>query len=234
MTLLSIIIPAYNEASRIGATLRQAIKFVRGHRLTSEVIVVDDGSKDRTAEIVKGFKGVRLIRQPQNRGKGAAVRTGMFAAKGGLRLFSDADFSTPIEELPRFIEAAKDADVIIASREIPGAVLAVPQSLPRRMLGRFFSFSVRAILWMPFIDTQCGFKLFTARAAEILFKKQRLDGFAFDVELLFLARKHGLRVKELPVTWTNAAGSKVRWRDPFKMLGQVLKIRLNSWAGKYA
>ncbi|MBI4145214.1 glycosyltransferase family 2 protein [Candidatus Woesearchaeota archaeon] len=229
-----MVIPAYNEEVRIGATLQHVRTFLKEQTWTSEIIVVDDGSKDKTAEIVNAFPEVKLVRQLPNKGKGAAVRKGMLAASGALRLFSDADLSTPIEELPRFIEAAKQADIVIASREIPEAVLAVPQSLPRRVLGRLFSFSVRAILWIPFIDTQCGFKLFTEKAAKTLFTLQRLDGFAFDVELLFLARKNGLRVKELPVTWTNVAGSKVRWRDPFRMLGQVIKIRLNSWAGKYA
>ncbi|HEX7842215.1 MAG TPA: dolichyl-phosphate beta-glucosyltransferase [Kofleriaceae bacterium] len=229
---LSIIIPAYNEERRIGATLERVTRYLDARRNGYELIVVDDGSRDATRETVARVTGdhpcVRLLAMPQNAGKGAAVRTGVLASRGGAVLFSDADLSTPIEELERLEAAlAEGADVAIGSRAAPGEVLR-RQPLLRRLQGRGFHLAVRALgfrVVAAIRDTQCGFKLFRGPVARVLFRELTLTGFAFDVELLELAHRR-FELREVPVAWNHADGSKVRpGIDAARMLRDLVRIR---------
>lgn len=231
---LSLIIPAYNEAGRIGRTLQAVLAYLRQQPYESELIVVDDGSTDGTAELVRcTAPEVLLVQLPRNRGKGAAVRQGMLAARGRYRVFTDADLSTPIEELARMLECLeRGADVCVGSRELDPSTVRRPQPAYRRWMGRLFR---RLVQWLVFRefpqlraieDTQCGFKGFRAEAAERLFRCARLDGFGFDVELLYLAARFGLRIVQIPVLWYNDPHSRVRLlRDPLRMLIEVARIR---------
>ena len=208
---LSVVIPAFNEEARLPTTLERILPYLRGRGETFEVVVVDDGSKDRTAEIAAAAAPeVRVIKNPGNRGKGYSVRNGMLSACGAFRLMCDADLSTPIEELERLKAAlGPDGGVAIASRALAGANLEKRQSAAREGSGRFFNLLVR-ILHLPDIhDTQCGFKLFSKAAAEAAFRESRLDGFAFDVEALVRARRAGFVIREVPVTWRNDEQSRV-------------------------
>lgn len=235
---LSIVIPAYNEQARIAVTLARTVAHVRTRYEDAELIVVDDGSTDDTPIIVDqvfGGTGVKLLRQPRNFGKGAAVRRGMLAARGAYRLFMDADLSTPIEELETLMTYARGGcDVVIGSRGLADSDIRIRQPRLREWMGRTFN---RAIvkgafkhIGHDFEDTQCGFKLFASRAAEKLFSAQTLDGFAFDVEVLLLALEGGFRVKEIPVEWSHAPNSKVSpVYDAPKMLGDVVKLRMARW-----
>ncbi len=234
---LSVVIPAFNEEQRIADSLRAITHFLDGEADPYEVIVVDDGSTDSTSSIVerlqKMHRSIRLIRI-EHAGKGWAVRTGMLNAQGRLRYMCDTDLSTPIEELPRFLEeAAKGCEVALGSREAKGA-RRIDEPWRRHFLGRVFNKIVQLIVSLGIDDTQCGFKLFSARAADTLFARQTLPGFGFDVEILFLARRVGLSLSEVPVTWHYKTGSKVHpLRDSLRMLRDVLKIRWNSWSGQY-
>ncbi len=227
---LSVVIPAYNEEERIVATLRSVCDYLKVRRIRAEVIVVDDGSSDGTADLVEELartrKEVRLLRQPRNLGKGAAVRAGMLAARGAWRMFSDADGSTPVEELERLLEAAaRGAPISIGSRAITSADTHTERHLGRAVVGRIFAFLVNLWVVPGIADTQCGFKLFDRQSAEWLFPRQRLDRFAFDVEILYLARQKGLAVTEVPVNWSKVAGSKVDLiRDSSEMLWAILKL----------
>ena len=208
---LSVVIPAFDEEKRLPGTLAAILPFLRSRGETFEVVVVDDGSTDGTADAArKGGPEVRLLQNPGNRGKGYSVRNGMLNAGGAWRLMSDADLSTPIEELDRLKAALADgAEVAIASRAVSGANLEKRQSIMRETSGRFFNVIVR-VLHLPGIkDTQCGFKLFSAAAAEAAFRESKLDGFAFDVEALVLAHRAGFRIREVPVTWRNDEQSRV-------------------------
>lgn len=223
---ISIILPCFNEEKRIGKTLRQIISHCKKRRYTYEIIVVDDGSNDGTRRIVSSFhdKSIRLTKKRENRGKGYSVRQGALMAKNDLILFSDADMSTPISELEKFIPLARQFDIIIGTRT-DMKKLKVRQPIYREMMGRTFSLLKRAIVGLRFQDTQCGFKLFGKKAVP-LFRKQRIDHFAFDVELLYLARRANLRVKEVPVVWINDARSTVDpLVDSIKMLKDLVKIR---------
>lgn len=236
MVRLSLVIPAYNEAQRIAPTLRQCETYLALQPYSSEVTVVDDGSVDGTADLVaREFPEVRLLRHGANQGKGAAVRTGMRASTGAYRLFLDADGSTPIEELDKvwpLFEAG--ADVVIGSRGLPASDVRIRQHPVRESMGRLFNVLVRALLREQAMDTQCGFKVFTGTSAEVLFGRQRLDGFSFDAELLYLARKHRFRVVELPVIWLNSPKSRVHILfDSLAMLRDLFRIRLNDLAGRY-
>lgn len=229
---LSVVIPAYNEEERLPVFLEQVIQFASSLKHRAEVLVVDDGSTDKTAEFVeavaKKHPVVRLIQQPKNQGKGAAVKTGMIAAKGEYLLFADADGATPIEELNVLLPMMeKGADVVIASRKL--AQEAVKRSYLRSMMGAAF-YRLTNLLAVPGItDTQCGFKLFHHRAAEHLFPRLRETGWAFDVEVLFLAQKLGMTIKEVPVQWTAISGSKVNLvKDTIKMGLALLRIRKRS------
>ena len=208
---LSVIIPAFNEESRLPGTLATILAFLRSRRESFEVLVVDDGSKDATASVAEGAgPEVRVLKNPRNRGKGYSVRNGMLNARGAWRLMSDADLSTPIEELDSLRSALRDgAEIAIASRAVRGANVEKRQSLMRESSGRFFNLIVRSSLLPGIKDTQCGFKLFSAAAAAAAFKGGRLDGFAFDVEALVLAHRAGFAILEVPVTWRNDEQSRV-------------------------
>jgi dolichyl-phosphate beta-glucosyltransferase len=240
---LSIVIPAYNEERRLGPTLDAVLDYLdagdAGAPESIEVLVVDDGSKDGTAALVRERaerdRRTRLLSLPQNRGKGAAVRSGFLASRGALVLFSDADNSTPIAEiakLRRAIEAG--ADVAIGSRGLPDSDVRVTQHALRRRMGMTFNTLVRFLGGLEVRDSQCGFKLFRRDRALAVFERQRLDGFAFDVEILFIARRMGLRIVEVPVTWINSPDSRVNiWLDPALMLRDLVLVRWNALLGRY-
>ncbi|WP_376791947.1 dolichyl-phosphate beta-glucosyltransferase [Thermoflexus sp.] len=234
---LSIIIPAHNEERRLPQTLGQIDRFLQGWRQPAEVIVVENGSTDRTADIVEAFARdhpyVRLIQTPR-RGKGLAVRLGMLAARGRYRYICDADLSTPIEEVVKFLPPQLEGfDVAIGSREVAGA-RRIGEPLYRHVIGRLFNAIVRALAVPGFQDTQCGFKMFRAEVAEDLFRVQRLDGMSFDVEVLFIARMRRYRIVEVPVTWYFNPESRVRlFRDSLNMFRELLMIRWNAWKGYY-
>jgi len=229
---LSIVIPAYNEAKRIGSTLEKVLDYFRGQNASFEIIVVDDGSKDKTDGIVRGFSKnypeVKILRHRTNLGKGAAVKTGVFEAKGDYILFSDADLSTPIEEIEKLLLELKEKryDIAIGSRGVPGSKIVVSQPWYRQWVGKFFPLLVHFLIFKDIRDTQCGFKLFKEDVARELFSSQKIRGFSFDVEIIYLAKRRGCRVKEVPVVWCNSRESRVRiLRDSFLMLKDLLRIR---------
>jgi glycosyltransferase involved in cell wall biosynthesis len=230
---LSVVIPAYNESHRLLDTLRRCTAALDRHAPSWEIIVVDDGSTDDTRQIVTraatADSRVQLIAAPHG-GKGAAVRRGMVAARGQWRFFADADLSMDLDLLPRFFE--ERADVAIASREAPGA-RRVGEPLARHLIGRLFNLGVRVAAVPGIQDTQCGYKLFSAHATEQLFTTGRLNGFAFDVELLYLARRAGLRIREVPITWYHRPGSRVRLGTGLAAFVQILQIRWNDLLGRY-
>lgn len=222
--MLSVVIPAYNEDHRLGPTLEQVLAFLDARGGDYEVLVVDDGSTDETAALAESY-GVKVLRQPDNRGKGAAVRAGMLAAAGDPILFSDADLATPIEELAKLEAAlAAGADIAIASRAVEGADIRTRQHVLRELSGRFFNLLVRATGAGPFLDTQCGFKLFSRAAARDVFSRAQVDGFAFDVEALLLARGR-YRVVEVPVAWHHVEESKVSGFAGAKAFLDMLTLR---------
>jgi dolichyl-phosphate beta-glucosyltransferase len=236
---LSVVIPAYNEERRIGPTLEAVLAYLAGRPQTFEVLVVDDHSQDRTAEIVDAAAAreprLRRFLTDRGKGKGAAVRAGMLAARGGAVLFSDADLSTPIEEVAKLLESLeKGYDIAIASRALPESVLPVRQPLYREAMGRVFNLIIQALALPGIHDSQCGFKLFRRGVIRPLFGQQTIDGWAFDVEILFLARKYGFRIKEAPVVWVNSPDSHVDpIRDSLRMLREVGRVRLTDWLGRY-
>jgi glycosyltransferase involved in cell wall biosynthesis len=234
---LSIVVPAFNEEARIAKTIAAVIGEIDRLAVTGELLVVDDGSTDRTASIVETASAadarVRLIRAA-HAGKGATVRRGMRAAHGERRFLADADLSTPIAEITRFLDAMErtGADLVIGSREADGAArLGEPWS--RHIIGRAFNWAVKLLVLSGINDTQCGFKLFSARAADTLFASQRLDGFGFDVEILFLARRAGFDIREIPVTWVYARDSKVGVASGARGFVDILAVRLNQLRGLY-
>lgn len=234
MPFLSLIIPAYNEEQRLRRTLTQIQAFLSEQPYESEVLVVENGSQDRTAAVAEDFAPeVRLLREPK-RGKGLAVRRGMMEASGDFRFICDADLSMPIEEVIRFLPPKlDDYDIAIASREVPGAV-RYNEPAYRHWIGRTFNLLVRTMAVPGFQDTQCGFKCFTAEAAEALFPMQRIDGWTFDVELLYVALRLGYRVKEVPINWYYFPGSRVRIvQDSWLMLTDLFRIRRNWRRGLY-
>ena len=227
----SIVIPAYNEEERLGPTLDRVLAFARGNGWRAEIIVVNDGSRDRTAEIVRSYERntgiVRLLENPGNRGKGYSVRHGVLNATGEFILFTDADMSSPIEEAPKLLQAlAGGADIAIGSRWARSELQTRRQSLARQFLGRVFNLLLRLLLRLDFKDTQCGFKAFRLDVCRPILEEARINGFAFDVELLFLAHCAGLRIQEIPVRWNHAEGSKVSFfKDSLRMLREVLALR---------
>jgi dolichyl-phosphate beta-glucosyltransferase len=231
---LSVVIPAFNEEGRLPESLARVLAYLERRGDPFEILVVDDGSKDRTVERALAVSpSVVVVRNPQNRGKGHAVRRGMLLARGRRRLMTDADLSTPIEELERLLSRMDEgADVVIGSRALPGARIEVHQPRYRESLGRLFNLLVRWLVVPGLHDTQCGFKLFTEQAARV-FEVVRLDGFCFDVEALFVARRRGLRIAELPVTWRNDAATRVTTLRGALAFGDLLRIRWNAWRGRY-
>ena len=230
---LSVIIPAYNEENRLGPTLVRIKEYLGQQDYTSEIVVVDNASKDRTIEVAKAA-GVDVIEEPR-RGKGAAVRTGMLAAKGELVLFSDADLSTPIEEIEQLLAALESGhDVAIASRALPDSKLVKRQPWYREMVGRLGNLLVRLMAVHGIADTQCGFKLFPREIAQRVFPAQRLTGAAFDVEVLFIVQHMGGKIAEVPVTWIDSPDTRFnRVRDSLDALKDLVRIRMNWLLGRY-
>lgn len=227
---LSVVIPAYNEEKRLPQTLDAVMSFLKKQPYASEVIVSDDGSEDRTVHLARACLGEfphQVLTVLQNRGKGHAVRQGMLAASGDYILFTDADLSTPIEEVSRFLALLeKDQDVVIGSRALPDSQVEVRQNFLRETMGKVFNWVAQRWTFKGIHDSQCGFKCFRREAAQKLFALQKLDGFSFDVEVVYLAQKLGFRLQELPVIWRNSAQSRVQvLSDPFRMFLDVLKIR---------
>jgi dolichyl-phosphate beta-glucosyltransferase len=227
---LSVIVPAFDEEMRLLPTLRRLEEWLAVWGRSWEVIVVDDGSRDRTAEVAEDFAvdrpAFRVLRLGRNRGKGAAVRAGFRESRGDLVLFTDADLSTPIEELDRMVgELDRGQDFVLASRALPDSNVEIHQAWYRERMGKTFNGFVRLATGIPIRDTQCGFKLLRGEDARALAKEMREDGFAFDVELVLLARRRGMRLREFPVTWRNDAGSRVSpVRDSVRMLASLGRI----------
>ena len=239
---LSIIIPAYNEAVRLGKTLETVMDYMRRHHPQGELIVVDDGSSDETAMLARQLLAGRdplrtsVISYKSNLGKGRAVRLGLLAARGEIALFSDADLSTPITEAPKLFEPIlnNESDVTFGSRALDRSLIGVHQSWRREQGGRVFNLAVRLATGLPFWDTQCGFKAFKMSVCRPLIKAATVDRFGFDVELLYLAYRAGLRLREVPVRWDHNEGSKISlFSDSFKMLGEVGLIRQQARRGVY-
>lgn len=236
---LSIIIPAYNEGSRIGPTIRDIVGYCRTGQRAFELILVDDGSRDDTSSVVRllshEFPELRLIRLAANHGKGYAVRTGVLNAIGRIVLFADADGATPIGEIERLETAlAEGADVAVGSRALRAEGVQVHAKMYRHLIGRTFHHLVERLAVAGVKDTQCGFKLFRSSVAHDLFSRLRINGFTFDVELLVMARRRGYRVAEVPVNWTHKPGSKVRLTsDSLRMAADLLRIRALWLRGEY-
>ena len=229
----SIVIPCFNEEGRVSETLRVTIEYLAANAPESELIVVNDGSTDATGIIARKILSetriaTRLLENFPNRGKGAAVRTGLLAAREPIGLFSDADLSTPIEETPKLIEpiANGEVDIAFGSRALDRSLIGIHQPWWREQGGRVFNLLVRLATGLPFWDTQCGFKAFRLDVCRPILESARINGFAFDVELLFLAHRRGLRIREIPVRWNHAEGSKVSFfRDSLRMLREVITLR---------
>jgi len=237
---LSIIIPAFNEEKRLGSTLDKVRSYLSKQPFSAEVIVVDDGSRDGTAALVRKLQGewsaLKLIENGINQGKGFSVTAGVLVSQGDRILFSDADLSTPIEEYERLGRALNGPlSIAIASRALDGADVQVHQAWYRETMGKTFNKIVKLLAGLPFEDTQCGFKLFTAPAARMIFPKLRTRHFAFDVEVLFIARRSSIPVREVPVRWANDPASRVDpLRDSSRMLLDVIRIRWNDLQGVYS
>jgi dolichyl-phosphate beta-glucosyltransferase len=235
----SIVIPAYNEGKRLGATLEKVLGYLRGQRWNAEVIVVNDGSHDNTAELVRELAEkdprLRLVENPGNRGKGYSVRNGMLNALGDVVVFSDADLSSPIEEMPKLLAAlAAGADIAIGSRWLRAELQTQRQSLHRQLFGRVFNLLNRMILGLRFKDTQCGFKAFTRRAAQTILPLQRIERWGFDPEILFLARKFGFQVEEVAVLWGHSGDTRIHpLLDGARMFWEMVRIRWYDLMGKY-
>jgi glycosyltransferase involved in cell wall biosynthesis len=235
----SIVIPAYNEGARLGPTLEKVLAYVRQQGWDAEVIVVNDGSRDNTADIVREFAAknpmLRLVENPGNRGKGYAVRNGMLQARGEVIVFSDADLSSPIEEMPKLLQAVTEgADIAMGSRWLRPELQIHRQSLHRQLFGRIFNALNRMILGLRFKDTQCGFKAFTREAAHKILPLQRIERWGFDPEILFLARKFGFRVDEVAVRWGHVGGTRINpLLDGARMFQEMVRIRWNDLTGKY-
>ena len=236
---VSIVIPAYNECLRIENTLRQVMACVKEHGWDAEVLVVDDGSTDETTAIVQHWiesnPRLHLIKNPGNRGKGYSVRNGLLQAAGDIVMFTDADLSAPIEEGERLFAAIHDgADVAIGSRWLDKQKQTIHQPLYRRFFGRCFNWVTRKVMGLPFKDTQCGFKAFKREAAQVIFRLQTIERWGFDPEILFIARKLGYRIDEVPVTWGHDERSRISYlKDGTQMLKEMAQIRGNFIRGRY-
>jgi glycosyltransferase involved in cell wall biosynthesis len=236
---LSIVIPAYNESARIEQTLERVMSCVEKQGWDAEVLVVDDGSTDRTPQVIhrwmERYPRLHLIQNEGNRGKGYSVRNGLLQAVGEVVMFTDADLSAPMEEAERLLAAIADgADVAIGSRWMDKTRQTIHQPLYRRFFGRCFNWVTRMVMGLPFKDTQCGFKAFKREAAQVIFRLQRIERWGFDPEILFIARKLGYDIREVPVTWGHDERSRMSYlKDGMKMLEEMAAIRANSLAGRY-
>ena len=236
---LSIVIPAYNEGARIERTLDRVMSCVEQQGWDAEVLVVDDGSVDETPAIVarwmEAHPRLHLVKNEGNRGKGYSVRNGLLQAAGEVVMFTDADLSAPMEEAERLLAAIADgADVAIGSRWMDKTRQTIHQPLYRRFFGRCFNWVTRTVMGLPFKDTQCGFKAFRRPAAQVIFRLQRIERWGFDPEILFIARKLGYQIREVPVTWGHDERSRMSYlKDGMKMLEEMAVIRANSIAGRY-
>ena len=247
---LSIVIPAYNEEGRLGRALSRIREYFAGRSVPPgvapeislnqlEILIVDDGSKDGTARIAEEWAqempGLRLVSNRENRGKGYSVRHGMLEARGRLALFTDADLSSPIEEIEKLLAAiAAGNDIAIGSRALDRSLISIHQSRHRELGGIVFNGLVRVVTGLPFHDTQCGFKLFRREPARIIFEQQRIKRFGFDPEILFLAKRHNLRIAEVPVRWAHDPATKVQvLRDSLMMFRELVAIRTNWLLGRY-
>lgn len=235
----SIVIPAFNERARILATLESVVSTVRAHGWSAEVIVVNDGSTDETAQLVLDFARnapeVRLMQNPANCGKGYSVRSGLLHAQGDVVMFTDADLSAPMEEAKLLFQAiAAGADIAIGSRWLATSRQTHRQPLYRQIFGRLFNALTRMVMRLPYADTQCGFKAFTRAAAQTVFQLQTIERWGFDPEILFIARKRGYRVQEVPVSWAHDARSRISYlRDGLQMLKELAIVRWNALMGRY-
>jgi glycosyltransferase involved in cell wall biosynthesis len=235
----SIVIPAYNESARLGATLEKVLTYVHAQGWDAEVIVVNDGSRDNTADIVRAFAAkdpaLRLVENPGNHGKGYSVRNGMLNARGRIVLFSDADLSSPIEEAPKLLEALEEsADIAIGSRWLRSETQTHRQPLHRQLFGRVFNLMLRITLGLQFKDTQCGFKAFKQSAVQAIFPLQQIERWGFDPEVLFLASKFKFKVQEIPVLWGHSGGTRINpLLDGSRMMMEMFRIRWNDLTGKY-
>jgi len=233
---VSVVIPTYNEEKRIGETLKEIADYLSRQNYSYEIIVVDDASFDKTVKIIEGFgEKIVLLRNKRREGKGYSIRQGVLSATGDFILFSDADLSTPIEELEKLLFWLKKGyHLAIGSRRLPDSDVPVPQPFLRRLMGKIFNLLVRIFVVRSFCDTQCGFKCFEKKTANFLFGRQRLSGFCFDVEILYLAKKFKKRVKEVPVRWLNSPVSKIGpLKHSFLMFLDLFRIKLNDWRGRY-
>lgn len=237
--LLSLVIPAYNEEDRLPDSLKEIVDFTKQQAFESEVIVVDDGSEDRTASLVDEFHSrypfITVIRNP-HRGKGYAVQTGMLAARGKYLFLCDADLSMSIDQVTTFLPPHQEEnyDIVIGSREIEGA-RRYDEPAYRHLMGRVFNLIVRTFAVRGFQDTQCGFKSFKHEVARDVFSRQTMDGFGFDVEVLFIAQQRGYSILELPIGWCHVSNSRISpFSDTFKMFRDVLRVRWNNWRGVYS
>ncbi len=235
----SIVIPAYNEGARIPATLRSVVDCIRAHGWNAEVVVVNDGSRDNTAEVVRDFAlqapEVRLLENPTNCGKGYSVRHGILQALGDIVMFTDADLSSPMEEAQGLFAAlAGGADIAIGSRWLESTRQTHRQPLYRQFFGRCFNLLTRMVMNLPFADTQCGFKAFTRTAAQTVFQLQTIERWGFDPEILFIALKRGYRIQEVPVSWSHDARTRISYlRDGIQMLKELAIVRWNALIGRY-
>jgi glycosyltransferase involved in cell wall biosynthesis len=235
---LSIIVPAYNEESRLPQTLERISAYLNACGRESEVVIVDDGSRDRTAAVAESFQSklpsLRVVSNGVNRGKGYSVRHGIQEARGRVALFTDADLSAPIEEAEKLLAALEKNDVAIGSRALDRRLITVHQSPFREFAGILFNKIVQLVLRLPFVDTQCGFKAFRREKCKIIFEQQTIERFGFDPEILYLARHHGLHAVEIPVRWGHSPATKVSMlRDSLQMFLDVFTIRWNALRGRY-
>jgi len=236
---LSIIVPAYNESMRIGRTLSRIRSYFNRKKISYEVIVVDDGSTDGTAEVARGFRSgvenLRVLINEENKGKGFSVQRGMLAASGEHRLFMDADGSVDIAHLDSFMECAREGcDVVIGSIHARQSAVREHNGWHRRILGKLANAAIQTLAVPGIRDTQRGFKLFSAAAADFIFRMQTIERFGFDIETLVIAHNGGFTIQELPVAWDNPAGSSVTLKSYAQTLGELARITLNRMAGKYA
>ena len=240
MTQYSFIIPAYNESSRIRPTLDEMLRYTAEQNWDAEILVVDDGSRDDTPDVIREYAAahsqIRLLQNPGNRGKGFSVRNGMLHARGDVCLFTDADLSSPIAEARKLFEAiGAGADVAIGSRWLRAELQTERQPLYRQAFGRIFNFVLRLFLGLHFKDTQCGFKAFRREAAQRVFPLQKIERWGFDPEVLYIARRMGFEVAEVPVVWAHSEGTRLHpFRDGMKMFVDVLHIRWNALTGDYS